>query len=759
MNAFDSAMRSCAVLETTVREDCIRRKQEGGDGVLSIGSGPLGGMDAMRDQGKNRLRYDKFRGWLYSAINALAEKAAGQPINVARLTNSLPQDSERRERILREKDYHRSKMPNLSREKSAHQNLELIPDHPIIDLLNRPNPIQGRWQFVYTFVANLNLTGRAYIVVNVTDDKKLEVFSLPTTWVTPIHKDGAFTKFKIRDPSKPSSEGVELDRTQVGFAQLPDPANPLNAFAPASSQSEAIQIDGHIQASQAMFFENGIFPSVVLTIGKNPIDAAQGGLRPKLTGPQRRQVIGAIEKTWGGVANYGKPAIVDGLIERIDRLSATQNEMGWDKSEEKIRTRILSAFGVHPFILGEAVRVGGHAQATVILERFFDRVNIPLDMLSNVVTNLLTPLVGGNERLLVWWEKCVAFDRAIRSQNIRDARKNGDINKNEYRAWLGFPPDLEAGDSRNKLLDSVGGMTGAVQILNLMGQGGITPKVTAELFSLFFEIPLDRAEGIVGNDDVQTPAVLETLQTLIGELKKPVKLQSDSEEAKQLVEQAISTAAEATEHAVQTDSDFKGTLEEIRQLRSDMELEQVERDHQFQLLQVVNEKGIEGILRLLDKQDADVPRKEVKDILAAMSVEVKGSLDTVREAIKQPIQVNVTNEVNPTPIQVTNEVEIPKTEVTVQGIQGPKGQRGERGDGGSSGAQGSKGDKGSSGGRGDRGDKGDRGEIPSVNVAPTINVEVPPANVKVTLEKEDCPRTATITTPDGRVISKIELED
>jgi hypothetical protein len=96
----------------------------------------------------------------------------------------------------------------------------------------------------------------------------------------------------------------------------------------------------------------------------------------------------------GGVANYGEPAIVDGMIESVTRLSATQNEMGWEKSEDKIRTRILSAFGVHPYILGEPVGVGGYAQVVNIEKRFYKRVNTFLDMLSTVVTNFVGPMTA-----------------------------------------------------------------------------------------------------------------------------------------------------------------------------------------------------------------------------------------------------------------------------------------------------------------------------------------------------------------------------
>jgi hypothetical protein len=333
-----------------------------------------------------------------------------------------------------------------------------------------------------------------------TEGGQFEFYALPTTWIRPDHTGGPFSRFQIVNPRDPSSSGSSewFGRENIAFAHLPNPSDPLSALAPATSQMMAIRVDDHIQTSQERFFENGIFPSVVVTIGRDPHPDVASGVRPRLSGGQRRQVIGAIKKAMGGVANYGNPGIVDGLIERIDRLSATQNEMGWDKSEDKVMKRILSAFCVHPYILGDAVSIGGYAQAAKIEERFCKRVNTFLDMLGTVMGNFAAPMAEGKDKLMVWWEKCEPHDPSLRWTNIREGRKNNDITRNEFRYMLGLPPAEVEEAKRSKLLESVGGMTGAVQILNVMGQGGITPETAAKLFALFFEITVEEATEIIG---------------------------------------------------------------------------------------------------------------------------------------------------------------------------------------------------------------------------------------------------------------------
>jgi len=296
--------RSLAVV-TTAYAEAMRAKEAGllADQMVPAG---FGGLGLFQDQSKDRRRYGMFEGWLYSAINALAQDAAAQPVFVGRLTNSLPATGERAGPSST-KMFAMNGMPGMARSKAAQKELEILEDHELVRTLEQPNPVQTRLDLVYTFVSNVNLVGRGYIIYGEGEKRKMEYWSLPTTWVNPVHEPKPFSKFVVRNPDSPSAEGETFDRSQVGFAQLPDPINPLKAFAPAAAQISAIRIDDHIQTSQERFFQNGIFPSVVITVGKD----ASGG-RPKLTGEQRRQLYSALARRHMGTQSFGLPAVVDG---------------------------------------------------------------------------------------------------------------------------------------------------------------------------------------------------------------------------------------------------------------------------------------------------------------------------------------------------------------------------------------------------------------------------------------------------------------
>jgi hypothetical protein len=514
MDVLERAMTKSRGVVEKARENALSLKMAGG--LSAALAPPITGHNALaswQNQAKYEERYALFEGWLYAAVGALSLEGAGQPVNVARIKGGKEKSSDY------ELNRIKKKMTTTARSKAADSGLEILNSHSLLRTLENPNPMQGRAQFVYSFIANVCLTGWGFIVRDHEPEDGPHYYSLPTTWIKVDHKKGPFSRFKIVKPGQVVVDDDNwLGREHVGFAHLPNPADPMQGLAPAASQMPSIRINDHINTSRERFFENGIFPSVVVTVGKNPHPDIPGGIRPMLTGPQRNQVDSAIRKTMSGVYNYGNPAVLDGMIESIDKLSMTDNEMGWEKSEESVKKAILSAFCVHPYILGEPVGQGGYAQVVNIEKRFFKRVNCFLDMLGTVMTNL----VGGDESdpdLIVWWEKLEAVDPVQEKAMARFARKNGDISQNEFRAMLGLGPD----EDMNEALIPDKMLTGIVTMLGQVGQGAIL-NTQAEAVLEGLGLPSDLAKQIAG------PEVIHPVGSTPGVPGQPPKLGPAGEE-------------------------------------------------------------------------------------------------------------------------------------------------------------------------------------------------------------------------------------
>jgi hypothetical protein len=314
MSAILKAIADNEAVFKTSFELAVKAKASGG-GSSGFDPGGGGSFVDSAQQGATRQRYSQMRGWVQAAIHALAMRASSQPIMVGRLKKA----SESKKKPGKQKDYRRA-MPESIKSISVGKDVELEPENELLKWLEHPNNIQHKAQFVYTFVANLCLTGWGYVACGKGKDsfekEKLDFFSLPTTWVKPKHDKGAFSEFIVQNPDKPGgNDAPPLDRSQVAFAQFPNPANPLGALSLTQAQANAIKIDDNIQSSQVQFFDNAVFPNAIVTIGQNPLGNNMTGVRPRLTGPQRRMVYAAIKKSSVGCCELRQP----GHSGRFDR--------------------------------------------------------------------------------------------------------------------------------------------------------------------------------------------------------------------------------------------------------------------------------------------------------------------------------------------------------------------------------------------------------------------------------------------------------
>lgn len=764
MNSLTKAISRCDDVASQAKELVIFNKDaiSGGDIVASPGTSQFSGFG---EQSRYRHQYNLNRGWVHSVISAVAREAAGQDVNVGRMLGAA-ESEDKRSAPGRVKQFHKDRMVDSARSKAARQEIELVIDHPLLDLLDHPNSIQGRWEFVYSFIFNLLLTGWSYVVAGEDEEGNPEFYSLPTNWIRPRHEGGAFSSFELRNPNNPTAEPIILDRDQVGFAHLPNPANPLDAISPGQAQITAIRIDDHIQTSQENFFENGIFPSVLVKVGKEPYPGVSGqGTRPRLSPAQKRGVNAAIRKAMSGVAHYGDPAIIDGLIEDIVPFSREQSEIGWEKSEQTVKDRILSSFGVNEFILGATIKVGGYAQATEIKNQFCKRVNTYLDLLSTLMTNFMQPKVVPEENLLIWWEKCEARDPQIMSVMIRDGRKNNDITKNEYRALVGLPPIDEDDVERSPLLDTVGGMTGAAQLFREAAQGGISRDTLAKLLAMFFQRPLEEMQDLVGTDEQQeVMESLEVLENAFKQLQEPLKIEWDDRfnstvmRSLSVADEASRQAEEASRQADESRRIAQHANDQFSKLANLVATDQVNKRTEDRLVEI----STTNLLRET-KQQASVVKQQligtVKSVLNDLSDKIDGAFDLVHESTKQPVQVQVLNEVLPAPVnvEVTNEVESPTVSIRNEIESTPIIVSNQI----------------------------DMSQLqvvvdatpitiepPQVDVAaprvevdqPEVSIEhriavddIPAAKVQVDVSRENTPKQALITHPDGRV-SQIALE-
>ncbi len=359
-------------------------------------SSPGGPTSGKADFAKSKEQLRHFKGWVYASIRPIAQRIAGQEIKVASTGSG-------RRLGLKSTD-----------------NLDPLDSHPLLDLLADPNNLMVAWSLMYTTVASLELTGRSLWWL----PEQKQILPIPTSWIVGFDSEGtSYESFKIRPPG--SSETIALPRDEVCYFAYPNPGDPWGSTSPLQAVGGAVDADEAITSSQASMFRQGIHPSHVIRVGKDP-----NGMRPRLSKPAQNEIISAIRKRYAGTTRHGEPLILDGLIEDVQRLSNTVLEMDYLNSSQQTKDQILQGFGVSGYILGSS-EPGSRAASAVASQHFVDyTVNPKIELISQSMTEWLGPMFGG---IRIWIEPAVSHDAEMKLKWAEALAKHGVLTVHELR--------------------------------------------------------------------------------------------------------------------------------------------------------------------------------------------------------------------------------------------------------------------------------------------------------------------------------------
>ena len=349
-----------------------------------------------------------FNSWVFAAIRPIANRIAAQPIRVGR--------------------------PKRLRTSKGKPEVVMLDEHPILTMWNDPNNIMTGYGLRWALVASLNLTGRAYLFVPENVDPP-QAYLIPASWVKGHEGTTGYTAWKVQPPGH--SEVITVPADRMVYFSFPDPSDPFGAISPLQAVAAAVNNDADILQSQRAGFSRGMHPSHAIIIGKN----TESGLRPRLSGPQQRQIVEAIKTRYQGTSKHGEPLILDALIEDVKRLSLTPEEMNWMASSKDVKSRILEAFGVSPYVIG-ASEPGSRAASFVAEMHFLNNTVNPIIRLMNAsLTEWLRPMFAKEgERLEVFIEEAKGDDDELNLKIAQVLLQGGAIEPNELRSMFGFAP-------------------------------------------------------------------------------------------------------------------------------------------------------------------------------------------------------------------------------------------------------------------------------------------------------------------------------
>lgn len=267
----------------------------------------------------------------------------------------------------------------------------ILDKHPLLDLLQRPNPGQSKTSFFTTLSSFKQISGNSYVqAVGPDNGSPRELYVLPPTKMTVVPGDNIQMpkRFEFR-PNKDTSTVIKFDIDQVtGYSEVMHlkTFNPLNEwYGQSPLASAAFSIDLHNQSSEwnMKLLQNGARPSGALI--------AKDGLATE----QRAIVKETFRESYSGARNAGKPLVMEGDITWIDMMLSPR-DMDYLESRNVSSRDIATAFRVPPILLnmGSDTTYANMQEARLSM---VENTIIPeANLLQDELNHWLVPMFGDN---------------------------------------------------------------------------------------------------------------------------------------------------------------------------------------------------------------------------------------------------------------------------------------------------------------------------------------------------------------------------
>lgn len=259
--------------------------------------------------------------------------------------------------------------------------------HPLLALLQRPNLITSKGEFIEKIVSYRLLSGNAYILHNAQEPPN-ELYVLRPDRIEIIGGTNNIPRgYKYRLNDKQHFFALDNITGKCAVLHLKN-FHPLNDWYGLSPvESAAYSIDQHNQAgtwNQAML-QNGARPSGALVV---KTDSNNNG---KLSQEQYQRLKEQLEECYIGSKNAGKPMLLEGGLDWRE-MSLSPKDMDFIAGKHSAARDIALAFGMPPQLLGIP---GDNTYSNLVEARIALWEQTVLPLLSDLLTHLnnwLAPL-------------------------------------------------------------------------------------------------------------------------------------------------------------------------------------------------------------------------------------------------------------------------------------------------------------------------------------------------------------------------------
>ena len=323
-----------------------------------------------------------------------------------------------------------------------------VEEHPLLDLLYNPNPVQGQVEFFTSLYSYLLISGNSYMLESGAENTPpIELYTLRPDRIRIKGSSRAIPEAYNYLVGGQVIESYEVDqatgKSKVKHIKLFNPMDDYYGLSPI--QSAATDIDQHNLANKhnVNLLQNGARPSgAVIFKPKDPT-----GAQIQLSDLQRNQLMNDLTQRFSGTGNAGKPMLLEGDFDWKE-MGLSPKDMDFIQLKNMSAKDIALIFGVPSQLIGipDAQTYSNFAEAKLAL---YNETIIPLlDRIQSDMNEWLVPKFGDDLELRYDIDSipAMAEQRTRVFESVTQGVQNGILTRNEAREQLGYEP-IDGGDS------------------------------------------------------------------------------------------------------------------------------------------------------------------------------------------------------------------------------------------------------------------------------------------------------------------------
>ena len=326
---------------------------------------------------------------------------------------------------------------------------QILEDHPLVELLKRPNPTQSQSEFIEAICAFLLIAGNSYIEsVGPGEVAPNELWALRPDRIQVIpggHGIPAAYRYTLNGKSYDFQVSGADGASRLLHMKSFHPLNDWYGLSPL--EAAAFSIDQHNEAAKwnTALLQSSGRPSGALVYNPNNKDGYDS-----LTDEQRQTLKAELENYYQGAQHAGRPLVLEGGLDWRE-MALSPKDMDWTTGKDMAAREIALAFHVPPQLVGidGSLTYANFEQARLA---FFDDAVLPMvNHIRDELNNWLAPKFGSDVRLD--YDRNAIEALAPRREKIWKRIQEADfMTINEKRAALGLSELQDA--SANKITQS-----------------------------------------------------------------------------------------------------------------------------------------------------------------------------------------------------------------------------------------------------------------------------------------------------------------